>query len=286
MIRKQNGDTKLVGMAEETVVRDEKNHHIAKRCERRWMQRNGEDGDRGIENSQMVKATQNYPYKQFLSLLWHVSTINIFVFYIWDITCATGDPISNFVDSELQKKTPYFVLNTNSAVQGCFPNSGSRHLKMRFVSYPSLFWDTAKRLESAKGKDHLPHWDVSWDSDKAVEPEVPCSEWHREQLPAQGLAGKPELLPGEHTPDTRLQPLTAFTARMSHAIVLPSFPLNTNHNEHPKFGWSRCIYGPTCADGWFPSLHFLMHLLFSISLLKYKEIPWLGIRHCTKDLKK
>lgn len=31
MIRKQNGDRKLVGMAEKKVVRDGKNHHMAKK---------------------------------------------------------------------------------------------------------------------------------------------------------------------------------------------------------------------------------------------------------------
>lgn len=45
MVRKQNGDRKLMGMAEKKVVRDGKNHHTPKRCEkvnagdwRRWCQ--------------------------------------------------------------------------------------------------------------------------------------------------------------------------------------------------------------------------------------------------------
>lgn len=75
MIRKQNGDRKPVGMAEKKVVRDGKNPHITKRCQRSYMQGIGEDGVRGRENSQMVKSTQNY------------HCIGIQVIFIIIITC-------------------------------------------------------------------------------------------------------------------------------------------------------------------------------------------------------
>lgn len=71
----------------------------------------------------MVKATKNYHYIGTQVIFIIIITCNrpqICLYSTFEtFTCAAGDSISNFADSELQKTTPYFVLNTDGAVQGC-----------------------------------------------------------------------------------------------------------------------------------------------------------------------
>lgn len=121
MISKQNGDRKLVGISEKKVVRDG-NNHIAKRCGRSRIQGIGEDGFRGRKNRKVVKATQNNHCICIQVIFIIIITCNrpqICLYSIFEtLTCVTGDPTPNFVDSELPKTTPYFVLYTNSAVPG------------------------------------------------------------------------------------------------------------------------------------------------------------------------
>lgn len=113
----------------------------------------------GKKTSKVVKATQNDPCIGIPVILVIIITCNRPQRCLYSISetfnCAAGDPISNFVDSELPKTPPHFVLNTNTAVQGCFPNSGPRHLEM---------WDwcdTAKTKEN----EHLPLSPVLSDTD-------------------------------------------------------------------------------------------------------------------------
>lgn len=71
----------------------------------------------------MVKATQNYHYIGIQVIFIIIITCNspqICLYSTYEtFTYDAGDLISDFVDSEPQKTTPNFVLNTNSAVQGC-----------------------------------------------------------------------------------------------------------------------------------------------------------------------